>query len=549
MTQIVVVTTFPTSSWDVYARKMLESFVAHWPKEISLLVQLDDDLLLPDVKRSLRDIDLIAVGWSDEHKAFVERNMGKDDPMNYRMQPVRFCHKVFTIKRALDVINEGKEKGAKAPRYLIWLDADVITTRKVTVDDLKECLPKEGDAVAYLGRKDWDHSECGWLAFDLEKGGANIINAVYESYAKDYVLNMEQQHDSWVWDRVMEQFDSVKPNAGHTNLTPEAIGRDVWQQSPMGKWSTHYKGPEGKAKLGGHKMFQQPQTNAPALGNVRIQTKNAIPHEEIRAHIAKNQTLIRNWVKPCVSTDEELIIVSAGPLLVAEDVRKEVAAGKKIVAVKHALKPLRAAGIKPWACILLDPRDHVANFVQDADRDVLWFVASQVTPMATLELLARGCNVWGYHAAVGAGEDEITAKQEHAIITGGSATATRGLFMLHHLGFSNFTLYGYDLCLPDKPDLAALDEFKQPKFFEMSVGMNDPLYNMKRFFHSEPQLMAQFEELNELIKSKKFNIRAYGDGIVPFMLKAQEIAEMRRKELREKHMGPKPLSYAELLAA
>ena len=539
---IAVVTTFANSHFEPFAKQMLQSFVACWPPEIQLLVALDNDLLAKDVERILtsrpRMEPAICTQWSGEHKAFVERNKDKDHPQDYRQQPVRFCHKVFAIKHAMDAIGLAKNN---PPRYLIWLDADVHMLRQVTMEDIRECLPKEGDAVSYMGRKEWDHSECGWMAFDLQNGGAETIDFLYNGYVSDRILGQPQKHDSWAFDRIFEEQQQLK----RTNLTPNATGRDVWQQSPMGKWSTHHKGPAAKAQLAGTPL--PPQEQQPRHGRIQVKTRNSIPHEEICKQIARNQTLIKNWIRPCKPTDEELVVVSAGPMLIAEEVRAEVEAGKKVVAVKNALVPLKKAGIKPWACILLDPRPHVANFVEDADSSVLWFVASQVNPIVTMELLVRGCKVWGYHAPVNAGEERLTALQEHAQVSGGSATATRGLFMLYHLGFSNFTLYGYDLCLPDKPDMKALNEFNEPKYLELSVNMHNPFYEMKRMFFTEAQYYAQFEEMDYLVKSGLFKVKAHGDGIVPFMIKSKNISDLRQADLRRRLLGDKPMSYKDLL--
>lgn len=158
MSNIAVITTFGNNSWDLYAKDMLKSFVRFWPSEVALLIQLDDDVLAEDVQRIVRPQDGIVSGRMKEHNAFVERNKGRDDPQDYRKQAVRFCHKVFAIKHASDsILKAREEKLPDAPRYLIWMDADVITHGNVTEDDLKECLPKDGNAVAYLGRKDWDH--------------------------------------------------------------------------------------------------------------------------------------------------------------------------------------------------------------------------------------------------------------------------------------------------------------------------------------------------------------------------------------------------------
>ena len=531
---IAVITTFPDNCFEIYGRSMLQSFAQYWPADIPLLVQLDNDLLHEQVQKLLRPTDAIAIGWDKDHKAFVERNQGKDDPVNYRKQAVRFCHKVFAIKRAMDAIKAAKANNEPCARYLIWMDADVITTKPVTMDDIKKCLPKEGDAVAYLGRKDWDHSECGWLAFDLENEGDDLINSMVERYKQDLIFQLEQWHDSYIWDQVREYHES-------TNLTLDKPGMDIWPHSPMGQWSIHYKGQQAKANL-----IQQTQPQQKA-SNIVIQTKNSIPDEKIKENIRTNQLLIKSWLKPCLSNDEEIVIVSAGPMLIAEDVRNEVASGRKIVAVKHALEPLENAGIVPWACILLDPREHVARFVEKPDTKVKWFVASQVNPEATKRLLEAGCEVWGYHASVGAGEDYLTNKQLESVIHGGSATATRGLYVLNHLGFSNFRLYGYDLCYPDKPkDLTAVDTYGQPKYLDISIGFTHPNFSLKHSFWSEPQFIAQFEELNDIIKTNRFKIKAFGMGMIPFVIRAKETGEMRERELRTKLKGSYLPNYERL---
>lgn len=558
MKNIGVITTFGNQHFEPYAKQMVQSFAQYWPKEIPLLIQLDDALLAPDLDKIIRPQDAIFIGRTKEHQEFIERNKGKDDPSDYRKQPVRFCHKVFAIKNALEAVKKTKEAGAEAPRYLIWLDADVHTTAPVSMEELKACLPKEGDAVAYLGRKDWPHSECGWLAFDLENGAIDLIDHMYSMYvlrstheinhlkklgalvdSTEPVFLLDEWHDSWVFDEICRTNKAYK----RTNLTADKPGMDIWQHSPMAKWSVHHKGPVAKNVLSGNKQIAQPLPKG--RGNVVIQTKNAIPHEKIREQIAENQRLIKNWLTECLPTDEKIVVVSAGPSLIAEELRKEVALGRKVIAVKHALIPLKKANIKPWACILLDPRPHVADFVKEPDTDILWFVASQVNPEVTKRLLAAGCEVWGYHASVGAGEHELTNKQPFSIVNGGSATATRGLFVLSLLGFRKFLLYGYELSFPDKPDLNAKDELGQPKYLEFSVGLNDPMFTLKRQFYTEPQLIAQFEEFDHLLQSGKFEIEAYGDGLVPFIVRAYKTANLRRNELKGKMA--KRVSYRKLL--
>lgn len=534
-----VVTTFPTTAWKSYAERMVQSFVENWPAQIPILVRLDDDLLEADVQKLLREQDAVVSGMSKDETAFVERNKGKDDPQDYRKQAVRFCHKVFVLKSASDywVKQNAIPDGPKC-RYLIWFDADVLTTRKVTLEEIQVCLPKEGDAVSYLGRKDWPHSECGWLAFDLENGGDKIINEMVEAYISDNVFTCPQWHDSWIFDTV------VMCGKKATNLTPDAVGMEVWPQSPMAAWSKHYKGPIAKHELNGGKVQKQG-----GMQPLRIETTNSLPNEKICQSVLENQTQIKNWLIGCERNDEEVVVVSAGPMLMAEDLLEEVAAGRKIVAVKHALKPLKAAGIKVWGCILLDPREHVYDFVENPDKDIIWFVASQVTPRAVKSLLDAGCNVWGYHASVGAGESKYTEKQPHAIIDGGSATATRGLFLLEKLGFRKFRLYGYDLCLTKKPDLSLRDDKGQPVNFEIEMGLTLPFHKDFRWFWSKGELLAQADEFQKIleIKRKKWEVKAFGAGVAPFLTNIWKINDLRLQAKLDKMPIHKPVGYEELL--
>lgn len=528
-----VVTTFPSTSWQVYSKIMLKNFVAYWPKEIPILIQLDDNLLEEEVKKIKRDQDGFIVGWTKEHSDFVARNKDKDHANEYRKQAVHFCHKVFCLKFACDSAMASREaKAPDAPRYLIWMDADVITTSQVSFDDIIKCLPKDGDTVAYLGRKDWDHSECGWLGFDLDHGGADLINSIYQIYVTDKVFSYEQWHDSYIWDQCMKDLKK-------TNLTLDKPGMDIWQHSPMAKFSTHHKGPVAKDMLAGG------QANKGS--NLKIQTKNSVPNEVIQRNILENQVQIKNWISGCEKNDEEIVVVSAGPTLIAEDLIEEQKAGRKIVAVKHALMPLEEAGIKPWACILLDPRPHVYEFVENPDTSILWFVASQVVPKAVKRLLDAGCTVWGYHASVNADEADLIEKQYNAIVQGGSATATRGLYLLEKLGFHNFRLYGYDLCYHTKPNMAEKDDLGQPKYFDVTLGVNDQHFKTEAPFWSDGQLLAQREEMQQIITQTPWKIRAFGKGVVPFMVDAKRLSDLRGQRKRAKLGVSKAVSYKEML--
>lgn len=302
-----VITSFPNNMFDVYARQMLTNFVQHWPAQIPILVFLDDDKLVDQVTKLIRPQDAVCVFNNKDRTTFLERNQGKDSPDDYRKQACRFCHKVFALKDAADYWKASTDP-LKA-RYLIWLDADVLITRPVTLTEINKCLPKDGDIVSYLGRKDWDHSECGWLAFDLNHPQAEFfMQLLYNEYTSDAVYKKTQWHDSWLFDLMRKDMQNV--GGTFTNLTADKPGMEIWPQSPMAAWSRHYKGPIAKQELGGLKPVQSQQQGMKSQhGNLVIQTKNSLPNEQLQRNIVENQSQITQWVKLCKPTDEELVVV------------------------------------------------------------------------------------------------------------------------------------------------------------------------------------------------------------------------------------------------
>lgn len=538
---LAVVTTFPDDAWDVYAKRMLESYIRFWPVDVPIMVCLDSNKLVNEVQKVLRPIDLVVSDQSIDQQEFIKRNQGKDDPRDYRKQYVRFSYKVFAIARAFWAWSQMLE--AERPRYLCWLDADVETKRQVTREDILACLPKDGDCVAYLGRKDWPHSECGWLAFDMQNEAASAFLKLFIGYyVGDKVLKLDEWHDSWVFDHVL------KKGFKGTNLTEGKPGTEIWEHSPLAGFSHHYKGPAAKMNLANENIKQKNELQSHGYrGPITIITKNSVPDDVIQGNIIENIKQIKHWLHECKKNDETIVVASGGPSLNPFDLISEVDSGRKIVAVKNALSKLKEADIKPWACILLDPRPHVMDFIENPDKDILWFVATQVQPNVVKRLIDAGCMVVGYHASVGAGEDKITAMHPQSVLAGGSATATRGLFLLDMLGFRKFRLYGYDLCFDEKPDMNAIDNQGQPKYMEVTLAMKGNDMQAKKTFWTEPQLYAQHQELEQMLSTGKWEVEAFGAGILPFTVNFRKRMDLRNKVRGLRINGGKPPNYGTML--
>lgn len=239
-----------------------------------------------------------------------------------------------------------------------------------------------------------------------------------------------------------------------------------------------------------------------------VKTKNSIPDETICENIAYALSKNLPEFQPCRRHDNRAVIVSGGPTL--KDHLAEVRAHDGYVfCVKTSHDWLIANGVIPYGCILLDPRPHVLDFVENPHPEVTYFVASQVHPRALDRLIERNAKIVLYHAAVGAGEEKLLAGK--SLVLGGSTSATRGISLLNAAGFCRFDLYGYDSCFQEKPgdDYVVTGDGKKP----MQVKVNG------QEFWTTAELIAQAQDFDKIarlaIDGNSLDLEVHGDGIIP----------------------------------
>lgn len=515
----LTITTFPNKEWYEYLHVCSMTYMQFFPAEIPLLVKLSKDDMQETVNQSLDNLIKnikgtkegrkvhIETGQTKEEYDFYERHKDYKNDGDYRTNYIDFSHKIFALYQAYLF---AKQENID---YIIWFDADVLTKEEVSIADIEKW--HNNADIAYLGRKDWDHSECGIVIYKTETAG-KFIECFHEMYVKDEVLTYKQYHDSFIFDKLREKFSDLK----YHNISENLEGRDVFNISVLGERLHHYKGLTEK-KLLLEKVTNIRNKDFKPIVNVNdfvIKTKNCIDKDKIRENISKNIRLIRNWYAPCKQTDETIIICSAGPSLDPLEVKRYYDKGYKIVAVKHALKSLQKVGIIPWAVILLDPRGHVGDFVDDIHPDSLVFVASMVDPEVTDKLLNNKNKIIGYHVAVGAHEEDFLSNGD-CLIVGGSATSTRGISVLEGLGFRNMELFGYDCSYHEKPDLQEKKDNGTLKYEEVTLEVET--YGdkkIKRTFWTEGQFMAQLQEFrNYYYLRDRLNLKIHGDGMIPWV--------------------------------
>lgn len=211
--KFAVVTTFNKSGYDLYGRRMIDTFLKNWPSEIKLYVyaedctidQMADNLIVRSMPEELLKFKS---RWAGIPKANGDvsddpvRSQRKDSGKGFKWDAVRFSHKVYSI---FDCANTCQAD------VLIWMDADIVCHSPITMQTLKDLCPADQD-LCFLGRSG-KYSECGLYAINLNsKMGKLFLSRFQEFYDQDIIFNFHEWHDSYVFDEVRKSMQCKELN-------------------------------------------------------------------------------------------------------------------------------------------------------------------------------------------------------------------------------------------------------------------------------------------------------------------------------------------------
>jgi|GEM_PF-5476140 len=235
MPSVTAITTFNAKGLDAYGRTFVETFDRFWDPSVELIVYAEGFELTPPSSR-VSVIDLPSVS---RNLTVFKRHYGPQPQVNgmvggaynYNFDVVRFAHKMFAMFDARRRVSS---------RYLIWLDGDVETLRRVPAGLVSEIMANDV-AVAYLGRGGM-HSETGFLCFDLEHAEmGEFFRTMERFYLTGEVFNLNAWHDCEVFDVTRSVF-AAQGRFLSNNLSKDAEGGDPFLESLLGWYMTHFKG-------------------------------------------------------------------------------------------------------------------------------------------------------------------------------------------------------------------------------------------------------------------------------------------------------------------
>ena len=303
MPTLAVVTTFPPNRWTTYAKRMIHSHVNYWPNDVKLYAYYEgtkpdfehDKVQFVNIEEANPELiafksrhrdDPVANGETREIPGGVRRdpNAGKNDrgKGSYLWDAVRFAHKTFAVDHGLKTIDAD---------YVLWLDADTYTFRKINKDFVTGLLPKN-KLVNFLGRGD-KYPECGWVCYNKKHPKIGEFMQYWTSlYIRDTIFEELEWHDSYLFWQCVKR---IAPNDGvDIGKGAGAKGHHVFINSVLGAYIDHMKGKRkvkgksSKSDLRGDRKedYWKNVEHYDLFGGVQFDAKQA---EDIISKVAKGK--------------------------------------------------------------------------------------------------------------------------------------------------------------------------------------------------------------------------------------------------------------------
>jgi hypothetical protein len=291
--------------------------------------------------------------------------------------------------------------------------------------------------------------------------------------------------------------------------------------------------------------MQNPNTNVQMQGPdgkpmpFMVQAKDCVDESHLHKNISTNLKLVHRRVEICRPNKGRVLVASGGPSTkkYMDLVKKEQEAGTLIVCVKHSLPTLLDGGVIPDACVILDPRDvegisthniKRTELFNKVPKETVFLVASMTNPSVTKLLLDSGANVVLWDAEV-ANIKEYFKHDVKWSVVGGSCSAVRAVTLFKAMGYSDFSLLGFDCSFEEIPsDIGAKLPDGRPKYMQVEI--------LGKKYTTTGELVALVQDLERLMGFQllDFNVEVVGDGIP---------ADIYRKTYK-----PRP-TYSEMIKA
>lgn len=238
-----VCTTFNQQGYNVYGRRMIDTFVKTWPQDVELWVYVEGfSMTSPAANVRVLDLhasspELVAFKQQWQHVPKANGNPGPgSESKAYKWQAVRFSHKVYAIFHAARAVNSD---------WLIWMDGDMVCHSRIDHARLAEFFPDSAE-LCFAGRSN-KFTECGLYGMRLTSPAVRAwlteFQRMYDD-ANNGIFTLSEWHDSYVFDQVRARVPVSELNwsAGLINGEGHPLINCAW-----GAYIDHLKGKRKEA--------------------------------------------------------------------------------------------------------------------------------------------------------------------------------------------------------------------------------------------------------------------------------------------------------------
>jgi hypothetical protein len=250
LTKISVVSTFHKPVLDVYGQRFVDSFSKNIAPEIDLYLYAEDcnpktsdpRIHVFDHHKELPQLVAFKDKWGNVPKANgkcppeIKAKRPRDWHKEFKWDAVRFANKVYAVFDAAKKCDSD---------WLVWMDADTYVHSPFNYKAFKSFLP-DRTFLSYLARgRKWP--ECGFYGINLKHStGQKFLNDFEHAYehAEYGIFQMEEWHDSYVFDEILKKVKKKNPNDATHNISGNIINGEGHPliNSGLGAYLDHMKG-------------------------------------------------------------------------------------------------------------------------------------------------------------------------------------------------------------------------------------------------------------------------------------------------------------------
>lgn len=184
-----VISTFSVDGYELYGKRMINTWLTHWPKNYNLVIYTEG-YKLDEKDNRLTEIDIndacpTLSKFKESSRKLITNN--KDKKLVNRVnKTIKWCHKVYAMKHALDNCQTN---------YMIFLDGDTYTKRTVIVDLAEQLTKDHLFSVHFEKLKHGLHFETGLISFNYRHSQMPLL---IEEILRDYEnLNIYKHEKTW----------------------------------------------------------------------------------------------------------------------------------------------------------------------------------------------------------------------------------------------------------------------------------------------------------------------------------------------------------------